>query len=374
MPTLLSTVQGGDVLKIFNALTAMRKLLKRFEYKMKEERGPLDATLQVTFPVLQQLMTNILHNNSLEAAQVMRLCLKIFFSATVYMLPQVASIDVNLWFQAIAAIVDKPLPEAEEGIEPVGQPKDPDERKMWPWWKLKKWAIRIVTQFMQRYGNPRYCAEENAQFAEYFKNNTAVQFIGPVMNNLVWKAQGKFVSSEVHRQCLTYLVSCAEMSPTYKAIKPHLQFLLTDIIFPTLCLTAEDLENFENDPTEFIRRVYDPLNDWLSPTVAATNLLQMLARYRKSDTMPIILPFLQSILVEYLSAPPEQRNYLKKDGVLVALSALVKVRQFLRCLKFLMESKTCISVIIYELPPFLNNDDGYLLACAYFATMRDVLF
>lgn len=150
-------------------------------------------------------------------------------------------------------------------------------------------------------------------------------FIPTVMLNLQWKAAGKFLTEDVHRQCLTYLVGCAEMSPTYKVIKPHMNFLLFDVIFPTLCLTTEDAGTFDSDPHEFIRKVQDPKNDWLSPTVAAINLLQMLARYRKADTLPVFLPFLQSILQEYEATPPDRRDYLRKDGVLVALSALIKV-------------------------------------------------
>ncbi len=82
---------------------------------------------------------------------------------------------------------------------------------------------------------------------------------------------------------------------------------------------------------EFIRTLQDPLSEWLSPTVAATNLLQMLARYRKQDTLPVFLPYLQSILMEYQSLPVNQRqevHYVKKDGALVALSALVKVSSY----------------------------------------------
>ena len=24
-----------------------------------------------------------------------------------------------------------------------GQPMDPDDRKLWPWWKVKKWVLHI---------------------------------------------------------------------------------------------------------------------------------------------------------------------------------------------------------------------------------------
>jgi hypothetical protein len=51
---------------------------------------------------------------------------------------------------------------------------------------------------------------------------------------------------------------------------------------------------FNDDPQEFIRKVHNPISDWLSPMLAATTLLQTLARYRQKDVMPLFLPFLQS--------------------------------------------------------------------------------
>ena len=136
VPTLIATLQQADVLRMYNALLALRKLVKRFEYKANSDRQPLLDTLQYCFPHLQALFTAILHNNSVEAAQVMRLCLKIFWSSTVYQLPKISGVDVNLWFHFVAEIMNKRLYEASENIEPLGQPADKDERKNWPWWKV----------------------------------------------------------------------------------------------------------------------------------------------------------------------------------------------------------------------------------------------
>ena len=47
-------------------------------------------------------------------------------------------------------MIDKQLPEASEGKEPLNQPTDPDARAAWPWWKLKKWALRVASLFIQR--------------------------------------------------------------------------------------------------------------------------------------------------------------------------------------------------------------------------------
>lgn len=93
VPTLIENIQNSDVNKMYNALLALRKLVKRYEFKDKEYRQPLNDMLQITFPYLQQLLGAVIAHNSLEAAHVMRLCLKIFWSATNYTLPQVNSFE-----------------------------------------------------------------------------------------------------------------------------------------------------------------------------------------------------------------------------------------------------------------------------------------
>ena len=50
------------------------------------------------------------------------------------------------WWGLIKQMLDKKLPEASTGIEPVGQPTDPEEREKWPWWKLKRWALTTSAQ------------------------------------------------------------------------------------------------------------------------------------------------------------------------------------------------------------------------------------
>lgn len=121
--------------------------------------------------------------------------------------------------------------------------------------QLKKWACRIVCQFIQRYGNPRHCEDEYQEFAEHFKHNTAKLLLSPVMNTLAWKANGHYLTDDVHRMSLTYMAACIEMSPTYKVVKPHLDFLLVNVLFSTLCITPDEITLFNEDPVEFVRKV-----------------------------------------------------------------------------------------------------------------------
>ena len=227
----------------------------------RDQRLPLDHAIELTFPIIQPLLIQLIDNNHIEAAHILRLCFKIFFSYTMYTLPQPNSlaasiVDVNLWFDILGRVFKKPLHEASQNIEPIGQPIDIDERRKWPWWKVKKWVGRIMTYFIQRYGNPRYCNTDHIEFANYFRSHSAITWLLCIFDVLDSKVtHGFYLTDDVYRSAISYVSNCCEMSPTYKVVKPHLNFLLFQIVYPTLCLTQREIQLFHDDPAEFNRLV-----------------------------------------------------------------------------------------------------------------------
>jgi hypothetical protein len=147
---------------------------------------------------------------------------------------------------------------------------------------------------MQKYGNPRYADALYVPFANYFRSYYAISWLRPVFTVLDSKSSGHFVADDVYRNCITYASNCAEMSPSYKVLKPHLDFLLFQIVFPTLCMSPTDIELFQDDPQEFIQKRHNSYDEWLEPREAASTLLQTLTRYRQKDVIPRLLPFIQS--------------------------------------------------------------------------------
>lgn len=55
---------------VHNAMLALRKVVKRFEYKPKEARGPLLEIMRVTLPLLLNMSNQLLAEDSNEAGQV----------------------------------------------------------------------------------------------------------------------------------------------------------------------------------------------------------------------------------------------------------------------------------------------------------------
>ena len=85
------------------------------------------------------------------------------------------------------------------------------------------------------------------------------------------------------------------MAPTYKLIKPHLDWLLFDVLFRLFPLTSEEISLFQEDAGEFVRKVHDPSEEWIDHRLAAINLIQMAARYREKDTLPRVMAYIQGM-------------------------------------------------------------------------------
>jgi hypothetical protein len=146
-----------------------------------------------------------------------------------------------------------------------------------------------------------------------------------VQQTLVPEMHG-FVTDVVFRMCLAYVACAVETAPSYQALLPHMDYLLFQIVFPTLCLTKEEISTFEDDPAEFVRKCHDPVEDFYDPRTAARDLLRALARYRQKDVLPRFLPFVQQVLSDYNNQTnPAARDYWRKEGVLVAIGTVLKV-------------------------------------------------
>lgn len=65
---------------------------------------------------------------------------------------------------------------------------------------------------------------------------------GQVMNTLALRARGEYCTNRVVHACLVFVGPATELSHTYKLLKPHLDFLLFQAVFPELCLSKSDVE------------------------------------------------------------------------------------------------------------------------------------
>lgn len=177
------------------------------------------------------------------------------------------------------------------------------------------------------------------------------------MNTLALRTNGLFVTDIVFRSCIAYVNSAVEMSVPYKSIKPHLDFILFKIVFPSLCLTDGEIELFDSDPIEFVRQVHTTVEDWIDVRLAAVTLLQTLGRYRLKDTLPKFLPFIQGMLNEHMQAVTSGSpvDYRRKEGCLVALSSISNI-----LLEKSQYSQSLEPLIVAHVIPEFNSPIGFL--------------
>jgi len=338
LPTLLQTIsQSSDpsqALRVHNALLALRKVCKRYEYKSRDQRGPLNEIVLKSFPLLLPLAQRLSNPNehSLEAALMLKQILKIFFSSTQFYLPGEAGESkpsplaneqvMQPWFDVLQASLSKPLPEANTGQEPLNQPTDVDDRNAWPWWKVKKWTVQIMSRMFSRYGIPSYAEDEIKDFATYFSIKVAPQFLKPICETLNMRPSGQFCTDRVVHLCLSFVDISVELASTYKMLKPNLDFLLYKVCFPTICLNVQDIELFQNDPHEFVHRQNSPMADFYDPRMSAITLVTDLVKHRGKDVTKPLLTFLNENLLRYNAADDTTKNHIEKDGSLLAIGSL----------------------------------------------------
>jgi len=381
LPTLLTTIQGGNdpsqALRVHNALIALRKICKRYEFKSKSERGPLNDIVIQSFPLLLPLAQRLInpHEHSLEAALMLKQILKIFWSCTQFYLPgdkglATASLSnpqsMQPWFNILQAVLAKPLPEATTGEEPRDQPTDIEQRNAWPWWKVKKWSAQIMSRFFSRYGIPSYAEDEHKEFSHFFREHAAVQFLGPVCEVLNLRPNGMFCTDRVLHLCLTFVGLAVELAPTYKMLKPHLDFLLYKVCFPTICLDADDIALFENDPHEFVQRQNSPMADYYDPRMAAITLMTDLVKHRGQDVTNPLLAFLTGILKQYAATTDDAtKNHVEKEGSLLVIGSLSDT-----LLKKKAFSSEVEGLLVTSVFPDFNNPVAFLRCRACWMTQR----
>lgn len=340
--------------------------MKNFEYRSDERLEPLFQLVEAVFPMLLNMLAQLQSNNSLEAANMMHLIMKTYWSCVKTNLPPHIAQTENVvaWMNLFRAIIAKPLPEASEGAEPFGQPTDEEERGKWPWWKLKKWALQILCRFYTRYGNPKKAEEAYVEMSTVYRNQLAPELLPCVLETLALRKNGRFCPDRVVQLCLVFLQEAVDSSVAYKLLKPHLAFLLFEVVHPVLCLTPKDLALWAEDPHEFVRKTNDVFEDFLDPVYAAANLLADLCTKRGKDCLTNVLTFYTGILNAYLLAPEAERDYIQKDAALHALFSLDGVLTKSKVHKAQVET-----MIVTHILPEFTNPHGFLRlrACKVFS-------
>ena len=117
---------------------------------------------------------------------------------------------------------------------------------------------------------------------------------------------------------------CVKPKAMWEHLKPHMDNLIAHFVFPIMCQSDEDIELFEDDPSEYLHRKLNFYEEVSAPDVAATNFLVSLTKNRKKQTFSI-LTFVNSVVSKYESAADDQKQPREKEGALRMIGSLASV-------------------------------------------------
>ncbi|KAJ4429638.1 hypothetical protein ANN_21839, partial [Periplaneta americana] len=245
-------LQNPDAAGWTGALMCLYQLVKNFEYKKPEERGPLNEAMNLLFPMMYQLCVRLLPDQSEQSVLLQKQILKIYFALTQYSLPlDLISREVfSQWMEIVRAVADRPVPEQTNAV-------DEEDRIDLPWWKCKKWALHILHRMFER-----------------------------VSHAFSWKF-----------------------------LKPHMFAIIQDVLFPILSYSQADEELWNTDPYEYIRVKFDIFEDFVSPVTAAQTLLHSACKKRK-NMLQKTMHFIMQVLTSPNADPRQKDGALHMVGTL----------------------------------------------------------
>uniref|UniRef100_A0A8C2IEW0 Importin 8 n=1 Tax=Cyprinus carpio TaxID=7962 RepID=A0A8C2IEW0_CYPCA len=328
-----------------NMVEAIIRCPESIRFKKAEERDPLLAAMQIFLPRIQQLITQLLSDATFISVLIQKQILKIFHALVQYSLPLqlISNTVMTYWMEILRTVVDRDVP--AETLE-----ADEDDRPELIWWKCKKWALHIITRMFERYGSPGNVTKEYVEFADFFLKTYAVGIQQVLLKVMEQHRQRQYVSPRVLQQALSYMTQGVLHSLTWRQMKPHMQTITQEVVFPLMCYKDEDERLWQEDPYEYIRMKFNMYDDHVSPATAAQTLLCTAARKRK-EVLPQMMEFCHQILMDPNADPR------RKDGALHVIGALAQPLLKKRVYRDQMELMLQNYVF-----PLLNSNLGYLRA------------
>ncbi|CAN1251411.1 Importin beta-like SAD2 [Linum perenne] len=305
--------------QVYGSLFVLRILSRKYEFKSDEERVPVNRIVDETFPHLLNIFTRLVQiaNPSLEVADLIKLICKIFWSSIYLEIPkQLYDPNVfNAWMLLFLNVLERPVP-----VE--GQPVDPEIRKSWGWWKVKKWTVHILNRLYTRFGDLRLQNPETKAFAQMFQKNYAGKILECHLNLLNVIRVGGYLPDRVTNLILQYLSNSISKNTMYSLLQPRLDVLLFEIVFPLMCFNDNDQKLWDEDPHEYVRKGYDIIEDLYSPRTASMDFVSELVRKRGKDNLQKFIHYIVEVFRRYDECPVEHKPYRQKDGALLAIGAL----------------------------------------------------
>ncbi|KAI2741519.1 hypothetical protein DTO013E5_4433 [Penicillium roqueforti] len=320
----LQLLGTNDASTVYAGLQCLLAVCRVYRFKAGEKREEFDKIVELSFPQLLSIGSKLVDEESLEAAEMLRIVVKafkhaIYFELSPCLQTHQATVD---WCTLFLRIVSKTPPASSMA-------DSKEEREMNHWWKCKKWSYANLNRLFIRYGNPTTITKSSTPdytpYAKTFISTFAPEILKGYLTEIdKWVSKTQWLSNSALSYTLVFMEECVKPKAMWDHLKPHMDNLIAHFVFPILCQSDEDIELFEDDPSEYLHRKLNFYEEVSAPDVAATNFLVSLTKNRKKQTFSI-LTFVNSVVSKYESAPDDQKQPREKEGALRMIGSLASV-------------------------------------------------
>lgn len=176
-------IDSSEESKIVTGLEALKSICKRYEFEYGTNRNPLEEIVENIFPRLEEIVSQIGENSTIEAFDTKwRIADLLFTVNQVNICSRYKNLEgldklVNFYKYALDCPISEDLIAKTEDTDVISM------RRSRPEWKFKVVAIRFFFRIFQKYGNTDLCEEDEKELSEVIcKPYTLLKYV--YVNNI----------------------------------------------------------------------------------------------------------------------------------------------------------------------------------------------
>ncbi|CAH6722158.1 importin beta SMX1 [[Candida] jaroonii] len=313
---------SDDIDHINAGLICLYQYTKAYRFSHLEGANSSNPILEEitveTFPSLENLLSNLLNNDSPVTDEMMYLITKIFKFTTFSSLPSYLQNDENLskWCNYQIMLINKPLPDYVMKVQE-------DERMTLFRIKAVKWCFGNLHRFLSRHGGGFATRDKSEnQFSKNFLK-TFVPEILKVYWTIIenWSVKKIWLSESSLYHMISFLEQLIE-NEGWNLISNEMNAILSHVILPTLSANDETIELYEDDPEEYYRRFFDINRESNNSDVASISFVYRLSSKKFDESSNLLLSLINDIFNQRAKDKNDISIAKKVEGAFRILSTI----------------------------------------------------
>ena len=229
-------------------------------------------------------------------------------------------------------LIDMPVPDSLES-----QTEDIEEiaaRDKSIQWKVKAQATRTTFRLFSRFTNLKTAHEEEEKQWNQFFIQTYAEPLCESHLQLMFKRKTHFVGSKALNFVIKLVTSAVKIPSTMAKMLPFMENILYETVIPLMIISNRDIQLFEDDPIEYVRKQTDLMETIYMPKVTTVELLEQILEYKtqkgkkqKPDYLVPFLGFVSNNMQQYADALQSGANpdWRVKESLLYAVGSLNEI-------------------------------------------------